>query len=54
VEPEAAGNGSLMRLASVALFYAPNIDEVVEFSAQISRTTHGAPEPVDTGRGKVR
>lgn len=47
VEPEAAGNGSLMRLAPVALFYAPNIDEVIEFSAQSSRTTHGAPEAVE-------
>jgi ADP-ribosyl-[dinitrogen reductase] hydrolase len=28
IEARAAGNGSLMRLAPVALFYAPNVDEV--------------------------
>jgi ADP-ribosyl-[dinitrogen reductase] hydrolase len=47
LEPETAGNGSLMRLAPVALFYAPHLDEVVQFSAQSSRTTHGAPEAVE-------
>jgi ADP-ribosyl-[dinitrogen reductase] hydrolase len=31
----------------VALFYGPNIDEVVQFSAQSSSTTHGAPEAVE-------
>jgi ADP-ribosyl-[dinitrogen reductase] hydrolase len=46
LDPETAGNGSLMRLAPVALFYGPSIDEVVQFSAQSSRTTHGAPEAV--------
>jgi ADP-ribosyl-[dinitrogen reductase] hydrolase len=47
LDPETAGNGSLMRLAPVTLFYGPNIDEVVQFSAQSSRTTHGAPEAVE-------
>jgi ADP-ribosyl-[dinitrogen reductase] hydrolase len=47
LDPETAGNGSLMRLAPVALFYGPNVDEVVQFSAQSSRTTHGAPEAVE-------
>lgn len=47
LDPETAGNGSLMRLAPVALFYGPNIEEVVQFSAQSSRTTHGAPEAVE-------
>jgi ADP-ribosyl-[dinitrogen reductase] hydrolase len=47
LDPQTAGNGSLMRLAPVALFYAPNLGEVVQFSAQSSRTTHGAPEAVE-------
>ena len=47
LDPDTAGNGSLMRLAPVALFYAPNIDEVVRFSAKSSLTTHGAPEAVE-------
>jgi ADP-ribosyl-[dinitrogen reductase] hydrolase len=42
-----AGNGSLMRLAPIALFYYPNVAEVVEFSAQSSLTTHGAREAVE-------
>jgi ADP-ribosyl-[dinitrogen reductase] hydrolase len=50
IDARAAGNGSLMRLAPVALFYAPNVDEVVEFSARSSRTTHGAPEAVECCR----
>ena len=47
LDPETAGNGSLMRLAPVALFYGAHVDEVVRFSAQSSRTTHGAPEAVE-------
>jgi ADP-ribosyl-[dinitrogen reductase] hydrolase len=46
-DPETAGNGSLMRLAPVVLFYAPNIGEVVQFSTKSSLTTHGAPEVVE-------
>jgi ADP-ribosyl-[dinitrogen reductase] hydrolase len=47
LDPDTAGNGSLMRLAPVALFHAPNIDEVVKFSALSSLTTHGAREAVE-------
>jgi len=46
-EPTAAGNGSLMRLAPVVLFFYPNEDQAVRFAAESSRTTHGAPECVD-------
>lgn len=47
IEPSAAGNGSLMRLAPVVLFYYPNQEAILEFSAASSRTTHGAPEAVE-------
>jgi len=47
LDPHTAGNGSLMRLAPVALFYAPKTDEVVRYSAKSSLTTHGAPEAVE-------
>ncbi len=43
-----AGNGSLMRLVPVVLFYYPNIDEVIRFSAESSRTTHAAPEAIES------
>ncbi len=42
-----AGNGSIMRLASVPLFFAERPQEAIERSAESSRTTHGAREAVD-------
>jgi ADP-ribosyl-[dinitrogen reductase] hydrolase len=47
--PNTAGNGSLMRLAPIAMFYREK-DSVVRFAAESSRTTHGAPEAVDCCR----
>jgi ADP-ribosyl-[dinitrogen reductase] hydrolase len=49
-DPGKAGNGSIMRLAPVPLFYARNPEEAVERSADSSRTTHGAPNCVDACR----
>ena len=45
-----AGNGSIMRLAPVPLFYVKNPLEVIEKSAASSRTTHGAATCVDACR----
>jgi ADP-ribosyl-[dinitrogen reductase] hydrolase len=45
-----ASNGSLMRLAPVPLFYAGNPQEAIKYSADSSRTTHGAPASVDACR----
>ncbi len=45
-----AGNGSIMRLAPVPLFFAGKPAEAVERSAESSRTTHGAAEAVDACR----
>ena len=41
-----AGNGSLMRLAPVAMFYADNLELAVHYAGESSRTTHGAAECV--------
>ena len=41
-----AGNGSIMRLAPVPLFYARNPARAIQMAADSSRTTHGAPEAV--------
>ncbi len=53
-DPGRAGNGSLMRLAPVPLFYAhaphPAQHEAVERSGESSRTTHGARTAVDACR----
>jgi ADP-ribosylglycohydrolase len=46
-----AGNGSIMRLAPVALFFARGtIAEVTDWAAESSRTTHGATQAVDACR----
>ena len=48
--PHASGNGSLMRLAPVPMFYYPDISAAVYHSGASSRTTHAAPECVDACR----
>jgi ADP-ribosyl-[dinitrogen reductase] hydrolase len=45
-----AGNGSIMRLAPVPLFYASDPRRAIERAADSSRTTHGAREAVDACR----
>ena len=50
LDPYSAGNGSLMRLAPVPMFFAGDPAEAIERSADSSRTTHGAEEAVDACR----
>ncbi|GAK56865.1 ADP-ribosylglycohydrolase [Candidatus Vecturithrix granuli] len=49
-DPYSAGNGSIMRLAPVPLFYAQHPAEAIEKSGASSRTTHGAQNAVDACR----
>ncbi len=49
-DPLLAGNGSLMRLAPVPMFYAADAGAVIEKSAASSLTTHAAAEAVDACR----
>ncbi len=49
-EPNSAGNGSLMRLAPVALRYWHDREQLSAVAAAQSRTTHGATEAVDACR----
>ncbi|MCB0033460.1 MAG: ADP-ribosylglycohydrolase family protein [Anaerolineales bacterium] len=49
-DPHTAGNGSLMRLAPVVLYYAGNMRVAMNRAAQSSRTTHGAKTAVDACR----
>jgi ADP-ribosyl-[dinitrogen reductase] hydrolase len=46
-DPYTAGNGSLMRLAPVVLFYFPDARQIQSFAADSSRTTHAAPEAIE-------
>jgi len=48
--PLSAGNGSLMRLAPVPMFYFPDRERMLHFSSESSRTTHGATECIDACR----
>jgi len=45
-----SGNGSLMRLAPVPMFFAPDAARAIHFSAESSRTTHGSVECLDACR----
>jgi ADP-ribosyl-[dinitrogen reductase] hydrolase len=46
-DPYSAGNGSLMRLVPVVLFYFPDARQIRQFAADSSRTTHAAPEAIE-------
>lgn len=48
--PRHAGNGSIMRLAPVPLFFSSDMDAAVNNSAESSRATHGAEEAVQACR----
>lgn len=49
-DPRSAGNGCLMRIAPIPMFYFPDRDRVLHFAAESSRTTHGATECIDASR----
>lgn len=49
-DPASAGNGALMRLAPVVLFFHPEHDEVEKYAVESTRTTHAAPEALDCSR----
>lgn len=48
--PRTAGNGCLMRLAPVPMFYFGDRDAAIEHAGHSARTTHGAQECVDASR----
>lgn len=45
-----AGNGSIMRLAPIPMFYAPDPDQAIHFSGESSRTTHQTATCIDACR----
>ena len=49
-DADSAGNGSIMRLAPVPLFFAPDATQAIRMSGRSSITTHRAPECVDACR----
>ena len=49
-DPQTAGNGSLMRLAPLPMYFGGNATEAIRMAAASSQTTHGAREAVDACR----
>lgn len=49
-DPWSAGNGCIMRLAPVPMFFFPEREHVVTMSGESSRTTHAAAECIDAAR----
>lgn len=49
-DPYSAGNGCLMRLAPVPLFFYPDKEAAEHYAAESSKTTHGAAECIDACR----
>jgi ADP-ribosyl-[dinitrogen reductase] hydrolase len=47
-DPHSAGNGCIMRLAPVPMFFHPDSAEANRWAGESSRTTHGAPECVES------
>ncbi|NLJ25113.1 MAG: ADP-ribosylglycohydrolase family protein [Firmicutes bacterium] len=48
--PMSAGNGCIMRLAPISMFFYTDLDAIEQYAAESSRTTHGAQECVDACR----
>jgi ADP-ribosyl-[dinitrogen reductase] hydrolase len=47
-DPHLAGNGCIMRLAPVPMFFFPDVAEAVRWAGESSRTTHAAPECIES------
>lgn len=43
-----AGNGSIMRLAPIGIFYQQNISALLKYAALSSKTTHSAPQCINS------
>lgn len=50
VDEHSSGNGSLMRLAPIALFYRADKSDLILYAGSSSRTTHGSAECIDACR----
>lgn len=49
-DPQSAGNGCIMRLAPVPIFWADNVFRAAHFAEESARTTHGATECREAAR----
>ncbi|MDQ0023998.1 ADP-ribosyl-[dinitrogen reductase] hydrolase [Variovorax paradoxus] len=49
-DPKTAGNGALMRLAPVPMYFRASAADTLRFAGESTRTTHGAQEAIDCSR----
>jgi ADP-ribosyl-[dinitrogen reductase] hydrolase len=49
-DPRSSGNGSLMRLAPVPMFFFPDREAMIFYAGESSRTTHGSQACIDACR----
>lgn len=47
-DPFSSGNGSIMRLAPIPIFYHGNYDHCLHYAGESSRTTHASAECIDS------
>ena len=50
VDEFSSGNGSLMRLAPIPIFYYNDYEKCIKYSGESSRTTHGSAECIDSSK----
>ncbi|KHD06397.1 hypothetical protein PN36_24680 [Candidatus Thiomargarita nelsonii] len=50
INPKRPGNGCIMRLAPIPLFFFPDKEKIIHFSGESSKTTHGMPESIYASR----
>ena len=50
IDEYSSGNGSIMRLAPIPIFYHNNYAECIKFAGDSSRTTHGSAECIDSSK----
>jgi len=48
--PQRPGNGCIMRLAPVPIFFYPDLDKIIRYAGESSRVTHGMPESIFASR----
>jgi ADP-ribosylglycohydrolase len=49
-DPDQSGNGCIMRLAPIPMYFFPDLEATERFAADSSRTTHGSEECIDSCR----
>ncbi|MGH1469917.1 MAG: ADP-ribosylglycohydrolase family protein [Cellvibrionaceae bacterium] len=48
VDESSSGNGSIMRLAPISIFYHDKYEDCIRYAGESSRTTHGSAECIDS------